>query len=175
MVHPFLNLAALFVLQLIIVRGKTINLHCVITKTAETHRLDQTSPVIFKVFVPTDLLSGDQHTSASQKRQQLLNAATTLLCLKQKNPLHLIFQFPPPLLLCSLFLSFTFFFTKRYITVALSISCLVKLPWRADTRQRDAANLWCLKQRAPCQNFCQIGRKNNPREEFPPESNKMNK
>lgn len=109
MVHAFLNLAALFVLQLIILRGKSINLHCVITKTAETHRLDQTSPVIFKVFVPTGLLSWDQHTSASQKRLQLPDAPTTLPCLKQKN-IFSFFSPSAPLALLSLSLSLLYFF-----------------------------------------------------------------
>lgn len=65
------------------------------------------------------------------------------------------FSIPPPHMPSSLLLSVCpsphhpfFFLSQPYITVALSISCLVKLPRRANTRQRDATNLWYLKQRA---------------------------
>lgn len=96
-----------------------------------------------------------------RERQQLPEAATALLSLNQRNPITSFhFSVPPPPLTSTLplFPSFSFFLSLQYISVALSISCLVKLPRRANTRQWDAANLWYLKQRALCQRSCRIGK-----------------
>lgn len=137
MTYIFLNLPALFALHPIMVIGKSIKLQYPIYID---YRMTQGQPVfssdISKSSFPKARSPETTALLLSMKGHGLQRQLQHL-SLKQKNPITFIFQ---SLLPSSLFLSSSFL-PQQYIIVALSISCLAKLPWRPNMRQWDAANL----------------------------------
>lgn len=128
--------------------GKAINLpYLIYTDYRNTQSQSLLSSDILKPSFPQSRPPGTtMHSHSSQERQQLPETAAALLSLKQRNPITSFhFSVPPPFLLShppsprpsffiSLTLFFFFFLFLPCITVALSISCLVKLPRHEATR-----------------------------------------